>query len=512
MSELRKFPPLPEPDRERNHLRLVEATDFRPLPKTTRRPDSGLAWARAYEKKLLITDAWIIAITLIIALLTRSEFDRISQFFFALNPLVWLGLIGVAVVWLSLLQVFHTRDRRVIGTGANEYKRLITASMATFGLLSVTLVIIEAGYPGKGAVLAVAGGVVVLLVSRWLWRRWLTRQRRLGRALSRAVIVGTKTEVDYVVSKIKGNMTAAFAVVGVLAEPDEEHSPKSASPARYQFGADLVAETAAELGADAVIVAGDHGCGNDFIRNLAWKLEGTAAELILASRLANVAGPRIHFRPVEGLPLIHVEIPQFEGGKHVVKRGLDIAVSAIALIVLSPLFLLLALAVRLDTPGDAFFSQVRVGRNLETFRMFKFRSMVSDATTKLDGLTGLNEGSGVLFKLKNDPRITTVGRFIRKYSLDELPQIWNVLKGDMSLVGPRPPLPREVSAYQGKVNRRMYIKPGLTGMWQINGRSDLNWEDSMRLDLYYVENWSVVGDLVIMWRTFRVLIHPVGAY
>ncbi|GAA1211937.1 sugar transferase [Rhodoglobus aureus] len=512
MSELRKFPPLPQTDRERGHLRLVEAADFHPQPSSTRHPESGLVWARTYQTKLLLTDAAIIAITMIAALITRAELTRIPQFLAGVNPLMWLGLAGMALMWLALLQIFHTRDRRVIGAGPNEYKSLITASMTVFGLLSITLLIVEAGFPGKAAVLVMASGVIVLLASRWLWRRWLNTQRRLGRALSRAVVVGTRSEVDYVISRIKGNLSAAFAVVGVLAEPDSEHSPKSDSSARYGFGPERVAETAAELGADAVIVAGDHGCGNDFIRNLAWQLEGTAAELILASRLANVAGPRIHFRPVEGLPLIHVEIPQFEGGKHVVKRGLDIVVSALALVILSPLFLLLIMLIRWDSPGGAFFSQVRVGRNLETFRMFKFRSMVTDASEKLAELTDKNEGSGVLFKMKNDPRVTAIGRFIRKYSLDELPQIWNVLKGEMSLVGPRPPLPNEVRAYKGKVNRRMYIKPGLTGMWQINGRSDLNWEDSMRLDLYYVENWSVVGDLVIMWRTFKVLIHPVGAY
>ncbi|MGV8858340.1 sugar transferase [Rhodoglobus sp.] len=512
MSELRKLPAQPAPERERGHLRLVDATEFHPLSTTTRHPESGLAWARTYETKLLITDAVIICFAMIAALSTRAESTSIPVFLVSVNPLMWLGLAGVAMIWLALLQIFHTRDRRVIGAGANEYKSLITASMTMFGLLSITLLIVEAGFPGKGAVLAMAIGVIVLLASRWSWRRWLTRQRRLGRALSRAVVVGTSSEVDYVVSRIKGNLSAAFAVVGVLTEPDSQDSPKSESSTRYEFGPERVAATAAELGADAVIVAGDHGCGNDFIRNLAWQLEGTAAELILASRLANVAGPRIHFRPVEGLPLIHVEIPQFEGGKHVVKRGLDIVVSALALAILSPLFLLLTVLIRLDSPGGALFSQVRVGRNLEMFRMFKFRSMVTDASEKLAELTQKNEGSGVLFKMKNDPRVTKIGRFIRKYSLDELPQIWNVLKGDMSLVGPRPPLPNEVRAYKGKVNRRMYIKPGLTGMWQINGRSDLNWEDSMRLDLYYVENWSVVGDLVIMWRTFKVLIHPVGAY
>ncbi|EAR26065.1 hypothetical protein A20C1_09299 [marine actinobacterium PHSC20C1] len=512
MSQLRNLPDQSPADRERNHLRLVEPAEPNQHTSATRNLNYGLAWARSYQARLLISDVTIIVTTTLAALLTRAEITRIPEFIAGVNPLVWLGLSGIAVTWIFLLEVFHTRDRRVIGAGPHEYKRVITACMTAFGLLSVILLVLEAGFPGKSAVLAMATGVLALLLSRWLWRRWLTRQRRYGRALSRVVVVGTRSEVDYVVSKIQGNLSAAFSVVGVLADPEPGDESESDAAHRVCFGPDQVVETAASLRADAVIVAGEHGSGNDYIRNLAWQLEGTAAELILASRLANVAGPRIHFRPVEGLPLIHVEIPQFEGGKHVVKRGLDIVVSSIALLILSPLFLILAIAVRLDSPGEAFFSQVRVGRNLGTFRMYKFRSMVSNASEKLAGLAEQNEGSGVLFKLKNDPRVTPFGRFIRKYSLDELPQIWNVLKGDMSLVGPRPPLPSEVRAYRGKVNRRMYIKPGLTGMWQINGRSDLNWEDSMRLDLYYVENWSVVGDLVIMWRTFKVLLNPVGAY
>jgi len=514
MSELRRYPRLTQTARSRAHLRLVDAADFRPIAATTRHPDSGLAWTRAYQAKLLITDAAIIVGTVFTALLTRSQVTRIPEFVAGVKPLTWLALATIALTWIALLETFHTRDRRVLGAGPTEYKRLITASMTTFGLIALIMLILEVGVPGTAAVLTMALGVAALLTCRWLWRRWLNRQRKLGRALSRAVVVGPQHEVDYVVSRIKGNLTAAFAVVGVLIDPDHVQSsgPDSCPNTSEGFGPGQIAETAAELGADAVIVAGDHGCGNDFIRNLAWQLEGTAAELILASRLANIAGPRIHFRPVEGLPLIHVEIPQFEGGKHVVKRGMDIVVSALALVILSPLFLIVAMLIRLDSPGDAFFSQVRVGRNLETFRMFKFRSMVTDAPEKLAELAGQNEGSGVLFKLRNDPRVTGIGRILRKYSIDELPQIWNVLKGDMSLVGPRPPLPNEARAYKGMVNRRMYIKPGLTGMWQINGRSDLNWEDSMRLDLYYVENWSVVGDLIIMWRTFKVLVRPVGAY
>jgi len=528
MSQLRKLTNFPPTELERGHLRLVEDAEFQPQNVTAPHPDSGVIWTRSYQKRLLVSDAAVIVTTVLAALLMRADPARVPEFLAAITPVLWLGLCAIATTWVLLLEVFRTRDRRVIGAGPTEYKRVVTACMTAFGLLSIMLLVLEVGFPGKRAVLVMAAGVLALLATRWIWRRWLNRQRRFGHALSRAVVVGTQDEVDYVVAKVQGCLSANFDVVGVVIEPDR-HTEALSVEVNYadaqknnvigdreepspRFGPAEVVAAAAALGADTVIIAGEHGCGNDFIRHLAWQLEGTAAELILASRLTNVAGPRIHFRPVEGLPLIHVEIPQFEGGKHVVKRGLDIAVAGLALVILSPLFLLLTVLIRLDSPGGAFFSQVRVGRNLETFRMFKFRSMVVDADAKLAELAKQNEGSGVLFKLKNDPRVTRLGRFIRKYSLDEFPQLWNVLKGDMSLVGPRPPLPQEVLAYKGKVNRRMYIKPGLTGMWQINGRSDLNWEDSMRLDLYYVENWSVIGDLVIMWRTFKVLINPVGAY
>jgi lipopolysaccharide/colanic/teichoic acid biosynthesis glycosyltransferase len=177
------------------------------------------------------------------------------------------------------------------------------------------------------------------------------------------------------------------------------------------------------------------------------------------------------------------------------------------------LFAIVALVIKADgTGGPVFFTQERIGRGGSTFRIHKFRSMRPDAPERLAELTALNESDGVLFKMRNDPRVTRVGRFIRKYSIDELPQLWNVLIGDMSIVGPRPPLQSEVLGYDEHVHRRLYIKPGLTGMWQINGRASLSWEESVQFDLYYVENWSVIGDLVIMWRTFRVLIRPVGAY
>ncbi len=233
-------------------------------------------------------------------------------------------------------------------------------------------------------------------------------------------------------------------------------------------------------GANAVIVAGPVPGGNQFIRELGWRLEEDSAELVLAATLTNVAGPRIHWRPVEGLPLMHVDIPHYSGGKHTLKRLMDVTVAATALLLLAPLLLVLAAIVRADSPGPVLFRQERIGKRGTTFKMLKFRSMVVDAEARLEQLSTQDEGAGVLFKIRGDPRITKCGRWMRKYSLDELPQFWNVLTGSMSLVGPRPPLLREVNGYEQHTRRRLLIKPGITGLWQINGRSDLPWDEAVR--------------------------------
>ncbi len=217
---------------------------------------------------------------------------------------------------------------------------------------------------------------------------------------------------------------------------------------------------------------------------------------------------------MQGLPLIHVETPTYSGRKLYTKRAFDLIGSAALIIVLSPVLLVLALLVKVTSTGPVFFLQERVGLNGSTFHMIKFRSMVVDAEQRLQELSALDraEGNTVLFKMKNDPRVTRIGAFMRRYSLDEVPQLFNVLVGSMSLVGPRPPLAREVERYDVHVHRRFLVKPGMTGLWQVSGRSDLSWEDSVRLDLYYVENWSTIGDLAILWRTARAVANSDGAY
>jgi exopolysaccharide biosynthesis polyprenyl glycosylphosphotransferase len=306
----------------------------------------------------------------------------------------------------------------------------------------------------------------------------------------------------------------AYNVIGAaVAELGDPYLRDGEARVPVLAGYESVAQAAAAAEVDAVIVASQFHDDGEFVRKLGWSLEGSGADLVLASRLVDVAGPRVRFTPVQGLPLIHVDIPRFEGGKHVLKRLVDVVGAASALLLLLPVFAIVALLVKHDDGGPVFFRQTRVGRDGSLFQMVKFRSMVTDAEARLAELrAAADDGSGLLFKLKDDPRITRVGRVLRKYSIDEFPQFWNVLVGDMSLVGPRPPLPREVAEYEGAVGRRLYIKPGLTGLWQISGRSDLSWDESVRLDLFYVENWSLTGDLMILWRTVRVVLHPVGAY
>jgi exopolysaccharide biosynthesis polyprenyl glycosylphosphotransferase len=248
------------------------------------------------------------------------------------------------------------------------------------------------------------------------------------------------------------------------------------------------------------------------LRRLGWQMEGTGIDLVLAPALTDVAGPRIHTRPVAGLPLIHVESPEFRGAKKALKGLIDRLASFLVIMALSPLFLFIAIAIKLDSKGPVIFRQTRVGQGGKEFDVFKFRSMVVDAHAMLEGLSEHSESDGLMFKMRRDPRVTRVGRVIRKWSLDELPQVFNVVLGHMSLVGPRPPLPTEVAWYDQDVARRLLVKPGMTGLWQVSGRSDLSWEDGIRLDLYYVENWSLAADVAILWKTIGAVLQRRGAY
>lgn len=515
MSEVRRSA-LPQPSRlrhERPALHLVEETLPTIDPAVAPVSPGAPTWASRYRTRLVSTDLSVILVAVVGAFATRFWWDGDAAHLPEFAAAYWMLAAVIFITWAIALCAMHTRNPRLLGIGVAEYRNVVSASVLSFGLLAITLSVLDLRVARGFFVLALPFGLFGLLVNRWLWRRWLVRQRTRGQFVSRAIVVGKTSDVEYVIGQIEKKAVSVYQVIGAAVDIDGRDTI-TVDSRTVAIVSDLhsVARVAGELHVDAVIVAGHPGDDDHFIRDLGWDLEGTGAELVVASRLTNVAGPRIHFRPVEGLPLMHVELPHYAGGKHLLKRAFDVAASGTALLFLSPLMLVIALLIRRDSEGPVLFHQERVGKDGRTFSMLKFRSMVQTAEDDLAGLLDQNEGAGVLFKLKHDPRITRTGRILRKYSLDELPQLWNIFVGEMSLVGPRPPLMREVQNYDDRVHRRLYIRPGLTGMWQVNGRSNLDWDESVRLDLYYVENWSLIGDLVIIWRTFRVLVNPIGAY
>jgi exopolysaccharide biosynthesis polyprenyl glycosylphosphotransferase len=265
------------------------------------------------------------------------------------------------------------------------------------------------------------------------------------------------------------------------------------------------------MGCDAVAVTSDDATRSNYLRELAWALEGAGVELLVDPGVVEVAGPRMHIRPLLGSPLLHVEEPHFAGWRRLVKRASDLLLTSVCLLIISPLMLAIAAVIKLQDGGPVIFRQSRVGRSGEHFTMLKFRSMVIDADARKADLLPLNEGNGALFKLRDDPRTTRFGKFLRDFSLDELPQLFNVLGGSMSLVGPRPHLAEELAKMPREASRRSLVTPGLTGLWQVSGRSDLQEDDAIRLDLRYIENWSLTLDLQILWKTIWAVLAKRGA-
>jgi exopolysaccharide biosynthesis polyprenyl glycosylphosphotransferase len=469
------------------------------------------AWARQMRWRLAATDTAVVVGSIAIATAVGFAVEPAAM---STSRTQVFAIAGLTVItWLAFIAAAHTRDDRILGMGPREYRGVATSTVLEFGILALGVLLVGLQGARTFVLVALPVGLFGLLLDRWLWRKWLLKQRRMGRCAARAIVAGAAADADYVVRRIAERCCVGYRVIGVATDsPGYRFLDDRGDVVPVVSAIPDVGRRARELGAEAVIIAGRTPGDGEFIRDLSWQLEGSGAELVLSSRLTDVAGPRIHFQPVEGLPLIQVEIPQFDGGKHALKRGFDIVGASLGLLVIAPILIAIAVAIKLGGPGSVLYAQDRVGRDARTFRMLKFRSMVPGADRQLPALASNNEGAGVLFKLRDDPRVTPVGRFLRRHSLDELPQLWNVLRGDMSMVGPRPPLPCEVEEYEGHVHRRLLIKPGLTGLWQVSGRSDLDWDEGVRLDLYYVENWSLTGDLMLIWRTLRLVFHPEGAY
>jgi exopolysaccharide biosynthesis polyprenyl glycosylphosphotransferase len=476
------------------------------------------SWGVRYAAKVTITDLLALALASLAVHLVHLP---------TLQPVVlgepttyWALTLALLLVWALALSWTGSRDPKSIGYGPLEYKRIFQATFAVFGVAAIASYLFKLELPRSYLLIMMPAGLVALLASRFAWRRWLHRQRDAGAYMSNVLAVGNIHTVTELLRDLRRAPRAGYKVIGVCVT----QSPRSVDADSEKLlaidgvpvlgGLDNVAEIVRTSGADTVAITATASFGPSAVRKLSWELEDTDAELILAPALTNIAGPRIHTQPVAGLPLIHVDRPTYRGANRILKKSFDVAGSLLLVLLFSPVLLAVSAAIKLTSAGPVFFRQDRVGINGDIFRMIKFRSMVVDAESRLEKLQDENRDAGnvVLFKMKNDPRVTTVGRFIRRFSIDELPQLFNVVIGDMSLVGPRPPLKSEVDLYGDEARRRLLVKPGMTGLWQVSGRSDLTWDDTVRLDVYYVENWSITGDMVIIWKTAKAVVSSSGAY
>lgn len=456
----------------------------------------------------VLADAAAIAVSLGIAHLLR--FGASAALLPGPNvPYVLVAVFAVPV-WLSVLALAGCYDRRILGVGSDEYRRVLNGGVHFLAVTALAhflgRLVIARGY--VGVLIPVA--LVLTLLVRFGLRSWLQRQRRHGRYVHRLLLVGTPSAVVDVGQHLVRSEWSGFLLVGVCVESDGRSLPIGARSIPVVGTPADLPRAIERCGADSVAMTTEAMPGE--LRALADDLAASDVDLLVAPAIADVAGPRTVVRDVAGLPLLHVEEPTFTGPQRVAKELFDRVSAATALLVLAPVFALVALVVVVDSPGPVFFRQTRVGRDGRRFNMVKFRTMVVGAERMQAGLEHRNEADGVLFKLRTDPRVTRSGRFLRRYSIDELPQLLNVVRGEMSMVGPRPPLPAEVELYEGHVNRRLLVKPGITGLWQVSGRSDLPWDESVRLDLYYVDHWSPTMDLTIVAKTFSAVLRGDGAY
>ncbi|MEO9326899.1 sugar transferase [Gordonia aurantiaca] len=481
-----------------------------------RRPSRSRSWVPRYTRWVRLTDFLVVVGS--VALAQRVRFGPEGHLESAAG--VHIPAIGVSVflvvVWMLALTVFQTYDRRIYASGPQEYSRVATACFAVFGTLAIVDLLCRLEIARGYLAVALPVGTVALVVSRNLFRRGLARARVRGRHRESVLLVGGPDSVRPTIRRLAAAAPLGYEVVGVCLQPGRSSTDPEITvddmriPVLGDFD-DVLAAVGAS-GATTVAVTSAEALGHQAMQDLSWNLHGLDVDMVVAPGVTDVTGPRMMLRPVAGLPLLHIDHPRYEAANQFRKAVLDRCGAALLLVALMPVFVVVGIAVVVDSGFPVFYRAERVGLQNKPFRMWKFRSMVNGADRMRGRLSDLDEGAGLLFKVRDDPRVTRVGRFIRRYSLDELPQLFNVLTGQMSLVGPRPPLPEEVAKYDGRVARRMLVKPGMTGLWQVSGRSDLSWEESVRLDLSYVENWSIMQDLTILWRTARAVVAKDGAY
>jgi exopolysaccharide biosynthesis polyprenyl glycosylphosphotransferase len=474
-------------------------------PRERARPSD--IWQRRYLRLVIALDAAVILGSALLALYLR--FGDTNE---SVSGLSYVALsILLVPIWFGALVMARAYEMRFMGTGADEFKRVTTGSLRLMAVIAVVAYTFKIDLARGYVAFALPVGTALLLLGRYGQRRWLHFRRRRGDFLRRVIVVGGVDGIHDLAEQLSRHPYTGYKLVGAcLPTPSDAF----ALPEVPVLGSlTQVMDAVDEANADTVAVATGPGMSPAVLRRMSWEIENTGIDLVVAPALLDVAGPRISVRPVAGLPLLHVEEPELSGVRQALKASVEWLFATAAFLLILPFLGLLLLLVRLDSQGAPLFRQIRVGKGGREFTVYKIRTMRADAESLLDSLREQNEAAdGLLFKIREDPRVTRVGKYLRRYSLDELPQLWNVVRGDMALVGPRPPLPGEVAQYEHEVARRLLVRPGITGLWQVSGRSNLSWDDSVRLDLYYIENWSLSLDVMIVWKTFFAIFRKDGAY
>lgn len=470
-------------------------------------------WQRRYAACLATTDVAVISGAIIVAQYIRFSSTPPSPY---VSHYVTAYSLLIAVMWLSMLLGFRSRSPRIIGAGIEEYRRVVAASFATFGVTAMAELVMKLEISRGYLAVAMPVGTLGLVLSRWVWRQYVVRKRIAGGYRTAVLIIGEREDVAHLASELTENPGDGLHIAGVCipgyGPPRGEHLDVNGAKIPIGGGETHALQAINACGADTVAIAGTGQFGAQRIRRLIWELEPLGVDLVVSPGVTDVALSRLVVRSTSGLPLLHIDKPQYRGAKRFTKRTFDFCFALAALVATAPILIAAAVAIKLTSRGPVFYCSERIGVDGTPFSMLKFRTMVADADQQLDGLLGRNEGDGLLFKVREDPRVTPVGRILRRFSIDELPQFINVLRQEMSVVGPRPPLRREVEAYDCDVSRRLLVKPGVTGIWQVSGRSDLSWDKSVRLDLSYVDNWSMLNDILIIAKTIRAVLRHQGAY
>ncbi|NPC97292.1 sugar transferase [Nocardioides sp. zg-DK7169] len=465
--------------------------------------------------RYLPATALVIDLAVVTAVTGLATFGR-ERFGLFDNPTDVSGSLGVVgplmvVGWLLTIALSGAYEKSLFGAGPDEFKRVFNATLATAGLLGVGCYLASFELSRGFFLLAFLLGAPALLCGRFALRRTLHTARRRGVLRHRVLIAGSPSHIDEVAGVLRREPWLGYQVVGCLT-PAHDLSEETQLGVPVLGNSDDATSVVVASGADVIFFAGGALSSANQMRQVVWDLEHHDVQVVVAPNVTDISSERVNVRPVGGLPLMHIDPPAWSDASRWGKRSFDVVGSALLLLALSPLFALAALQVKLADKGPVLFRQTRIGRDGHEFSCLKFRTMVTNAEEILKQLHEEQGYDGGLFKMKDDPRITKPGKWMRRLSVDELPQLVNVLRGDMSLVGPRPPLPIEVAGYAPDAARRLHVRPGLTGLWQVSGRSDLSWSEAIRLDLYYVDNWSMLQDLSILARTVSAVFSSRGAY